>query len=313
MKAQTDRLGVAALDTFFSRIGWLFREQTTHDYGIDAHVEIVEKGGPAGKLVALQIKSGKSFFSEETEEGYVFRTDAKHVTYWTEHSMPVVIVLYDPESGQMYWQHISTTTTESTGKGWKILVPKANAFSDVERTLRAFEALTQPEPYIRKLNRFRIDRRWIERIDEGYEVRVSFDDWVNKSLPRFQLTISCEDESETWPMVYGPGVGIESVLAHLLPWAECLLDHETHREEAKNEWMNQCYLCRDPDGDTLYTMPFDQWYRSPDEEIVPISSDGEVERYCLLLKLNELGSAFLVLDDYLCESSDFDQRTFTLR
>ncbi|CAE6687875.1 DUF4365 domain-containing protein [Paraburkholderia haematera] len=312
MKAQIDRLGVAALDYFFSTNGWLFREQITHDYGIDAHVEIVEKDGPTGKIVALQIKSGKSFFDEETEDGYVFRTDDKHVTYWTEHSMPVVIVLYDPESKQMYWQIISETTAESTGKNWKILVPKSHVFSEVERTFRAFGALTQPEPYVRKLNGLRIDRRWIERVDEGYEVRVSFDDWVNKSLPRFQLTISCEEESETWPMVYGTGMGIEAVLAHLLPWAECFLDRELHRQEAVNEWMNQCYLCRDPDGDALYTQPFDHWYQSPDEEIVPISSDGEVERYCLLLNLNELGSAFLVLDDYLSESSDFDQRAFTL-
>jgi hypothetical protein len=226
--------------------------------------------------------------------------------------MPVVIVLYDPDSKRMYWQNISTATAESTGKNWKILVPKSHVFSDVERTLRAFGALTQPEPYVRKLNGLRIDRRWIERVDEGYEVRVSFDDWVNKSLPRFQLTIFCEEESETWPMVYGPGMGIEAALAYLLPWAESFLDREAHREEAVNQWMNQCYLCRDPDGDVLYTMPFDQWYRSPDEEIVPISSDGEVERYCLFLKLNELGSAFLVLDDHLSESTDFDQSTSSL-
>ena len=68
MQPQTERLGVAAVDYFFSTNGWMFREQTTHDYGIDAHVEIVQDGPPTGKLIALQIKSGISFFSEETEE-----------------------------------------------------------------------------------------------------------------------------------------------------------------------------------------------------------------------------------------------------
>jgi hypothetical protein len=47
MQPQTVRLGVAALDTYFSGHGWLFREQLTHDYGIDAHVEIVGVKGVA--------------------------------------------------------------------------------------------------------------------------------------------------------------------------------------------------------------------------------------------------------------------------
>jgi hypothetical protein len=307
MQRQTDRLGVAALDYFFSSNGWLFREQTIHDYGIDAHVETVEGGRPTGKLIAFQIKSGRSFFTEETADHYVFRTDNNHVTYWIEHSMPVVVVLYEPESKQLYWQQVSQETVESTGKNWKVLVPKRHVFSEVDRTLRALEALTQPEPYIRKLNRLRIDRRWIEMVGDGYEVRVQFDDWINKSLPRFQLTISCEGESQEWPMVYGRGMTIEVLLDHYLPWADLSLDHEAHRQAAEEVWMGQCYLCRDSDtGKVLYTMPFDEWYQSPPEEIVPVSSDGETESYCLLLKLNDLGAAFLAVDDYLGESSDFD-------
>lgn len=73
-KAQTERLGVAGVDYFFSQHGWLFREQPTHDYGIDAHVEIVITNRPTGKLIALQIKSGTSFFSEETADAFVFNS-----------------------------------------------------------------------------------------------------------------------------------------------------------------------------------------------------------------------------------------------
>jgi len=53
MKPQTDRLGVAAANYFFSSKGWLFREQTTHDYGIDAHVEIVSGSYSSGRLIIL--------------------------------------------------------------------------------------------------------------------------------------------------------------------------------------------------------------------------------------------------------------------
>jgi hypothetical protein len=314
MAPQTERLGVSSLDLFFSSNGWLFREQTTHDYGIDAHVEIVEGGRPTGKLIALQIKSGKSFFSEETPDAYVFRTDDNHVTYWVEHSMPVALVLYHPEPKQLYWQEVSESTVERTGKNWKILVPKINVFSDVKRTLQAFAALTQPEPYIRRLNKLRIDRPWMEMLEQGDEVRIQFDDWVNKSLPRFQITITCGKESEQWPMVYGGGISIEALLEHYLPWADVSLDQDVHREAAKDDWMAVCYTSVDSEtGQVFYRMPFDEWYEPPrHDEIIPISSNGETASYSLLLSLNELGQSFLQVDDFLCQKSDFELKTFTL-
>lgn len=41
-------------------LGWLFRDQPTEDYGIDAHAEIVEGEDVRGRLLALQIKGAKA-------------------------------------------------------------------------------------------------------------------------------------------------------------------------------------------------------------------------------------------------------------
>ncbi|MBB1158145.1 DUF4365 domain-containing protein [Amycolatopsis dendrobii] len=41
-----------------SELGWLFREQPTEDYGVDAQIEVVDGETVRGKLLALQIKSG---------------------------------------------------------------------------------------------------------------------------------------------------------------------------------------------------------------------------------------------------------------
>ena len=300
-KPQTERLGVSILDYFFSENGWLFREQTTHDYGIDAHVEIVENQRPTGKLIALQIKAGLSFFEEEANEAYVFRTNDKHIAYWVGHSMPVVLVLFNPETKQAYWQHVSRQTVETTGKGWKLFVPKLSLFEEPTRHLKALAALTQPEPYIRRLNRLRIDRHWMDLIGEGHEVRVQFDDWVNKSLPRYQITISTDDEKESWPVLYALGVGIEEMLNHFFPWADFSLDNEAHEEGALGDWENECYAwCDDETGEVYYSMPFEEWYEPP-EGIVPVSENGETASYSLLLSLNEFGRSFLMIDDYLAD------------
>jgi hypothetical protein len=310
---QTERLGVAALDYFFSEKGWLFREQTTHDYGIDAHIEIVEDQRPTGKLIALQIKAGQSFFEEEVGGDYVFRTDDKHIAYWVGHSMPVVLVLYNPETKQAYWQHVSRETVKTTGKGWKILIPRISLFEEPDKHLDALEALTQPEPYIRRLNRLRVDRHWMDLIEEGYEVRVEFDDWVNKSLPRYQITISTDDEEESWPTLYAPGVGIEGMLSHFFPWADFTLDMEAHEQGAYGDWENECYSSRDSEtGEVYYSMPFKEWYKPPTENIVPVSGNGETASYSLLLTLNEFGRSFLLIDDYLAEPSAQETIGFTL-
>lgn len=309
---QTERLGVAALEYFFAEHGWLFREQTTQDYGIDAHVEIVSDERPTGKLIALQIKSGRSFFAEENADSYIFRTDDKHIAYWIGHSMPVVLVLYNPETKNAFWQLVSKESVETTGKAWKVTVPKVSMLEDAKRTLNALASLTQPEPYIRRLNRLRIDRHWMELIKQGHEVRVQFDDWVNKSLPRYQLTISTEGERETWPTLYAPDVGIKEMLSHFFPWADVGLDNDAHREGAHGEWEAQCYISRDSDtGEVYYGTPFDEWYEA-EERIVPVSENGETASYSVLLSLNEFGESFLQVDDYLADPDAQENIGFTL-
>lgn len=309
---KTDRLGVAALEYIFSKHGWLFREQPTHDYGIDAHVEIVEGSKPTGKLIALQIKSGDSFFKEEIADAYIFRTDDKHVAYWLGHSMPVVLMLFEPNTKAAYWCHVNAESTESTGKGWKIAVSKCNVLEEATTDFSSLEELIQPEPYVRRLNRLRADRRWLDALANGDEVRIEFDDWVNKSLPRYQITIYSDSAQEEWPTLYAPGVSIENMLEHFFPWAEFATDPDAHYESSESVWMNECYSWRDPDdGEIYYSQSFDEWYQSPDG-LMPVSENGETATYCLVLKLNDFGRAFLILDDYCGDPDAPENIGFTL-
>jgi hypothetical protein len=97
--AKTGAIGVTRTQLAVQeRLGWLFREQFNDDYGIDAQVEVVAGDRVLGRLLALQIKSGPSWFKEPTVDGWWFRPERKHVSYWTSHSLPVVVVLYDESS-----------------------------------------------------------------------------------------------------------------------------------------------------------------------------------------------------------------------
>ena len=62
-------------------LGWLFRNQPTEDYGIDAQAEVVNREDVRGRLLALQIKSGTSWFKDTGPSGWWFRPDREHVQY----------------------------------------------------------------------------------------------------------------------------------------------------------------------------------------------------------------------------------------
>ena len=79
----TGRIGVNAVERIFlQEFHWYFREQTTSDFGIDALVEVADDDEkPSGKLIALQIKSGSSYFKKRGKD-YVFYGKKQHLEYW---------------------------------------------------------------------------------------------------------------------------------------------------------------------------------------------------------------------------------------
>jgi hypothetical protein len=101
------------------------RGQDIEDYGIDAHVEPFDgTDRPTGHLLALQIKSGARYIRERTDDGWWYRGANKHLRYWLSHVLPVLVVVYEPASKTLYWQHITEERIEYTDEAWKILIPR---------------------------------------------------------------------------------------------------------------------------------------------------------------------------------------------
>jgi tetratricopeptide (TPR) repeat protein len=124
-RPRTDRMGVSAASWVFESWGWAFREQSIEDFGIDAHVEPFDgPDRPSRQLLALQIKSGQSYFREATEDGWWHRGIRRHWHYWLGHVLPVVIILYNPATGELFWQHVDWSKIEFTGETGKLLIPR---------------------------------------------------------------------------------------------------------------------------------------------------------------------------------------------
>jgi hypothetical protein len=122
-QSRTERIGVSAVQLLFVKLGFIFRELPIEDYGIDAQIEVIENDKATGKLIALQIKSGESFFNEKTTDGIVFRGELKHLSYWMSHSLPVMLVIYNIKEDIAYWQIVNKHTITKTEKNWKLHIP----------------------------------------------------------------------------------------------------------------------------------------------------------------------------------------------
>lgn len=123
--------GVRLVDQIISeRLRWIFRDLRKADLGVDAQIELVnpERRG-TGRLIAAQIKCGESFFSESTDAGFVFRGKSKHLRYWIEHSLPVIVIICDPNSEECYWQEASAANTTPLKNGWKLTIPRGNVLN----------------------------------------------------------------------------------------------------------------------------------------------------------------------------------------
>lgn len=122
-----ERFGVNAVAEAIARLGQIWRETSIADVGIDGQIEFVNSEGFAtGKMVAVQIKSGPSFF-KESEGDWVFYPEEKHRFYWERYPLPVLIIIHNPDTNLSYWvdaRQAIRTASDSDPKGIKI--PKIN-------------------------------------------------------------------------------------------------------------------------------------------------------------------------------------------
>lgn len=147
----TAQIGVHAIATkVLEELGWLFREQGA-DFGIDAQIEVIANGKPTGKLIAVQIKSGQSYFVDKDADGFVFRGDLEHLKYWLDHKLPVIVVLYDHDSKIAYWQTVTSENVTQMSKGWKMSIPRGQKLERAQASRLEEIASTETKEQLQQL------------------------------------------------------------------------------------------------------------------------------------------------------------------
>jgi hypothetical protein len=316
---QTERVGVEAVRHAFAQLGWFIREPVRPDYGVDVFVETSKDDRPTGRLLAVQVKSGASYVGEG-EGDITFRADQSHVDYWRGHSLPVIVVLHDPRTSVTYWQAVTADTAESTGKGWKLTVPRSQTLDrDALVPLAELanlpnppelpaEPATPPSPEIERLEALRADLTWMQVLDDGGSVLLEAREWVNKTSGRGDVILTAEPAGGGAPIerqfvVFLGFRPYAEALPELFPWADFHADDEDLEAHDDNEWMDETGIWDSDDKRYVgNTETFEEWRaaRYPGHEIRPHDEEaGEVAHWRLSLHLNDVGRGVLALERYL--------------
>lgn len=132
VSSTTERKGVLHVASKLTEMGLIFRETTNSDTGIDGQIEEVNENQEAtGRLLAVQIKSGTSYF-HDNGDNYAYYADESHIKYWKLYPIPVLICLHNPTTGITYFQSIKC---HSQGESNTIYIPKTNVLSVENRDL----------------------------------------------------------------------------------------------------------------------------------------------------------------------------------
>lgn len=311
---QVDRDGVYAVASIVTKeLNWVFREQFISDYGIDAQVEICNEKEPIGKLIGMQIKAGTSYFKEDIGEYIVFRGKQRHLEYWLNHSLPIIIILYNPETKECIWEHINESTIVMINKSnWKINIPKNKVLSksSLYYLKKIKDKMTE---YERRFQTLALAKPWMQAIKQGNNVVVEYADWINKSSGKSSITIKIIDPNTLeekvvldWNVAYFPMQIYEDVLKRLFPWADVEIDEEFYDEYDEQMFSEACGIYDKEDDIYHYDDEDYLEWKNRLPKIRPYENiAGEVDYYRVKLNINEIGTIFLKLDEYLENTSSY--------
>jgi len=216
---------------------WIFREQPTIDFGIDAILETTISDRPSGKLFAAQIKGGTKKV-RRTKLGFTIYMSDAHYTYWLSlaERIPVFMFFHDQLNDQVYWQLLDIENITKTAKHWKIYIPNQNKLNEQSRT-QIEDIVINYHPFMElDMSDFDVGQMLNNEIDSNI-VEISFSVKRNNKTTLF-CKISDKRGFEEIELVYHHGLVLWDNKKKKLLWEDTyyftISDLEKHITEKYN-------------------------------------------------------------------------------
>jgi hypothetical protein len=136
-----------------------------NDLGIDALIELIQDGNPLNQQIAVQIKSGQSYF--DAENGECNFPIGTHREYWSKHPLPVYGIVYVPTHTTAHWINIKRyISSNPTASSVRYQASEANRFDEDAFRKIFLPGISRQVPLLTRDEAFRLLQS--SKLDEAY-------------------------------------------------------------------------------------------------------------------------------------------------
>ena len=263
---------------------FIFREQVSGTTGLDGHIEINRASFKSPRIIGVKVFCADA---DNPRDSYSCNGSKDHLIYWFQHSIPILIMVYDGNLGKVFWEHLREDNIVVSELGWSINVPKTQEYNE-----EAMRNIYEIPSYSPNLSRMAVDRPWLDIIESGMnKLYIIAEESINRPARKGILKINIADldgkmeHIYDWPFFINPDLPFAYRFGELFPWASIRVDKDFYSVHADGEEFDMDSLCN----------------------IRPWKVEaGEIAHFRLEVSLSELGRSYLCADRFIC-NADYDQ------
>ena len=135
-------IGETAVRLRFLNMGFQFDGRSRLEAGVDGIAEVMDKGKPLARMIAVQVKATESSrYASEDDSGFSYLLRPDDLAYWAPSNLPIIIVLYRKSDETYFWKHV---TIDPAREDRKLHFNKQNDVLD-QSAVDRLAALTVPK------------------------------------------------------------------------------------------------------------------------------------------------------------------------
>lgn len=100
-------IGETAVRLRFLNMGFQFDGRSRLEAGVDGIAEVMDKGKPLARMIAVQVKARESSrYTSEDDDGFSYLLRADDLAYWRGSNLPIILVLYRKSDETYFWKEV---------------------------------------------------------------------------------------------------------------------------------------------------------------------------------------------------------------
>ena len=96
---------------------------------------------------------------------------------WFNHSLPVIIVLSSPTTGELIWECVNKQTAKRCQEGWKIIIPRKQTIPTSKEML--YDLANKQSEFTSRWTSLVLAKEWMLHSNEKGSLILEVEEWIN--------------------------------------------------------------------------------------------------------------------------------------